>query len=255
MVVPVAVAEDVAVKPAEPDAVEELVCVAVMLHAGEGMGPGLWKRREAVLPPPQRAVRQPGTHVVVPVAVAEDVAVRPADPDAVDELVCDAVMLQEQGEGGGEKARRALIPRVMTRRSQRQRQQPQSTHVVVPVAVADEVAVRPAVPDAVEELVCEAVMLQGGQHGRVGGRRKRSNSIGSRRAPFGARSGAKSSHVVVAVAVADDVAVKPAVPEAVDELVCDEVMLHAGGAVESERASERGRERGERKRRNASARK
>ena len=41
---------------------------------------------------------RPCTHVVVPVAVAEDVAVRPAEPDAVEELVCDAVILH-RGRG------------------------------------------------------------------------------------------------------------------------------------------------------------
>ena len=40
--------------------------------------------------------------MVVPVAVADDVAVRPAEPDAVDELVCEAVMLRKKEERAAE---------------------------------------------------------------------------------------------------------------------------------------------------------
>ena len=51
------------------------------------------------------------SHVVVPVAVAEDVAVRPAEPDAVEELVCVAVMLRE-GEAGAGLEQGTLLPRL-----------------------------------------------------------------------------------------------------------------------------------------------
>ena len=40
--------------------------------------------------------------MVVAVAVADDVAVKPAVPEAVDELVCDAVMLHEGRERASE---------------------------------------------------------------------------------------------------------------------------------------------------------
>jgi len=95
--------------------------------------------------------------VVVPVAVAEDVAVRPPDPEAVEELLCDAVILQQR-EG---RAERSLIRLAGSDRRFEGAlgELACNTHVVVPVAVVEDVAVKPADPEAVDELVCVAVIL------------------------------------------------------------------------------------------------
>ena len=127
-----------------------------------------------------RGCRADETHVSLPVAVAEDVAVRPAEPDAVELLVCEAVILA-RGEGResgvGEQGRAARVSHQSSALSDGWRQCP---HVVVPVAVADEVAVRPDEPEAVDELVCEAVMLhaEGRKKGALGGSPRTPNERG-----------------------------------------------------------------------------